>query len=261
MIMICVFCDGWQRNSTPMLMVGPCDRNLCHLLWCRASVGLNTMKHTHTDTHPHRHPPTPTPTHLHDRYDPNSSFICKSWQHVHQLPQERQAAPSGCISCVRALEGFSCLASINGCLVVCRGRLSVCQSVVQVNIILSFYRSKVHMTVLQTQTDTTTARRQQTAQLCSFYGTSGECTEGTRLPPRQTRPSPTCSSPAHATAPCSSSALLSPPELPSSSPLPFFCSSRCCSVFLAPPSPAPGGVRVLGEEEEEPCCSCCSSSC
>ena len=49
------------------------------------------------------------------------------------------------------------------------------------------------MTVLQTQTDTTTARRQQTAQLCSFYGTSGECTEGTRLPPRQTRPSPTCS--------------------------------------------------------------------
>ena len=66
---------------------------------------------------------------------------------------------------------------------------------------------------------------------------------------------------AHATAPCSSSALLSPPELPSSSPLPFFCSSRCCSVFLAPPSPAPGGVRVLGEEEEEPCCSCCSSSC
>ena len=60
MIMICVFCDGWQRNSTPMLMVGPCDKNLCHLLWCRASVGLNTMKHTHTDTHPHRHPHPPT---------------------------------------------------------------------------------------------------------------------------------------------------------------------------------------------------------
>ena len=65
--MICMFCDGWQRNSTPMLMVGPCDRNLCHLLCCRALVGLNTMKHNHTDTHPHTqpppYPPLPPPTH------------------------------------------------------------------------------------------------------------------------------------------------------------------------------------------------------
>lgn len=108
-----------------------CNTNACPIQCHRGVVG-----HTHT--------------HLHERDDPDSSFVCEGWQCIHQFPQERDATVPGCIHWLRPLGRFTCLTSVRRRLVVCCDRLSVCQSVIQVNIaessVLSFYRLTAYVT-------------------------------------------------------------------------------------------------------------------